>query len=66
MHNRHVGSFSLLRPGMAVAPLLFARWMRKVASAKPEEVGTLYRSKAVLAQSGSSQKMAFHAVQVRT
>ena len=63
MHNKHVGSFSLVRPGRVVEPLLFARWMRRVASAKPEEVGTLYRSKAVLAVAGSSRKLVFHAVQ---
>ena len=44
-HNRHVGTFSLVRDGVAVEPLLFARWIRKVASAKKEDVGTLYRSK---------------------
>jgi G3E family GTPase len=38
MHNKHVGSFSLLRPGRAVEPLQFARWMRRVAAAKAEEV----------------------------
>lgn len=62
-HNKQVGSFSLIREGVAVRPLAFARWMRKVASAKREEVGVLYRSKAVLAVHGARAKLAFHAVQ---
>jgi len=61
-HNRHVGTFSLVRERVAVEPLLFARWLRKVSSAKPEEVGTLYRSKGVLAVVGVSERLVFHAV----
>ena len=33
-----------------------------LATAKPADVGTLYRCKAVLAQLGSTQRLAFHAV----
>lgn len=36
--------------------------MRKVANAKPSDVGRLYRCKAVLAVHGSEEKLAFHAV----
>ena len=38
------------------------RWVRMLATAKPADVGTLYRCKAVLAQLGSTQRLAFHAV----
>ena len=45
-----------------VDPCNVLRWIRLLASAKPAEVGTLYRCKAVLAQLGSAQRLAFHAV----
>ncbi|CAM9412853.1 unnamed protein product, partial [Phaeothamnion confervicola] len=60
-HNNQVGSFSLLRPGMEVGPLEFSRWVRTL-SALPEEAGTLYRCKAVLAAAGLGRKLVFHAV----
>ena len=61
-HNKQVGTFSIVREGWAVEPLLFARWLRKVASARKEEAGTLYRAKGVLAQLGSTSRLVFHAV----
>ena len=61
-HNKHVGTFSIVRDGVCVEPLLFARWLRKLASQKKEDVGTLYRSKGVLAVAGSDARLVFHAV----
>ena len=61
-HNQHVGTFSIVRDNLCVEPLLFARWLRKVASAKVEDIGTLYRSKGVLAVSGVNERLVFHAV----
>jgi len=61
-HNADIGTFSLVRDGMCVEPLRFARWVRTIAAAKPEENGTLYRSKGVLAVEGSGQRLVFHAV----
>ena len=61
-HNKHVGTFSLVRDGVCVEPLAFARWLRRVASAKREDIGTLYRSKGVLAVYGSGERLVFHAV----
>ena len=49
-HNPAVGTFSLVRDGMCVEPLKFARWVRRLANIKAEEQGTLYRCKALLAQ----------------
>lgn len=61
-HNKHVGTFSVVREGWCVEPLLFARWLRKLSSQKKEEIGTLYRSKGVLAVAGSDARLVFHAV----
>ena len=61
-HNKHVGTFSLVRQGVGVEPLLFARWVRKVAAAKREDIGTLYRAKGVLFVAGSDARLVFHAV----
>mmetsp|Transcript_72923 Transcript_72923/g.193793 ORF Transcript_72923/g.193793 Transcript_72923/m.193793 type:complete len:107 (+) Transcript_72923:3-323(+) len=61
-HNKQVGSFSLVHDGMAIEPLAFGRWVRKVSTARAEDVGVLYRCKGVLAQLGSHQRLAFHAV----
>lgn len=46
---------------MEVDPLAFARWIRIIATL-PEEQGTLYRSKGVLAAAGRPAKLVFHAV----
>ena len=51
-----------VREGVCVDPLHFARWMRQLATIKKEEMGTLYRCKAVLAVAGSNQRLVFHAV----
>eukprot|EP00123_Amoebidium_parasiticum_P012042 comp21078_c0_seq1/m.28394 comp21078_c0_seq1/g.28394 ORF comp21078_c0_seq1/g.28394 comp21078_c0_seq1/m.28394 type:complete len:810 (-) comp21078_c0_seq1:43-2472(-) len=61
-HNKQIGSFSLIRDGMEVDGIKFARWVRRLAMIKKEEVGTLYRCKAVLALAGSPYKLVFHAV----
>jgi len=61
-HHPDVGTFSLVREGMEVEPLLFARWVRRLATIKKEEQGTLYRCKGLLAAAGSSERLAFHAV----
>jgi len=61
-HATDVGTFSIVRKGMEVDPLLFARWTRRIATAKPEDVGRLYRCKAVLSAAGSPNRLVFHAV----
>ena len=60
--HQHVATFSVVRDGHAAEPLLFARWLRRVATAKPDEAGMLYRSKGVLAQLGRTCRLVFHAV----
>jgi G3E family GTPase len=60
-HSAAVGSFSIVREGFEVDMLLFAQWMRQLATLDPE-LGLLYRSKALLAAAGSNDKVAFHAV----
>lgn len=60
-HNSQIGSFSIVRKGMEVEPLAFARWIRVIATL-PKEKGRLYRSKGVLAASGRRRKLIFHAV----
>ena len=47
---------------MAIEPLAFGRWVRKLSTARAEDVGVLYRCKGVLAQLGSHERLAFHAV----
>jgi hypothetical protein len=47
---------------MCVNLLQFARWMRRLATIKPDDQGVLYRSKAVLAVAGSNKRLVFHAV----
>ena len=61
-HSRDVTTFSLVRRGHAVDPLLFARWVRALANLKPDEAGTVYRVKGVLAIAASHRRLAFHAV----
>lgn len=60
-HNSQIGSFSIVRKGMEVEPLAFARWIRVIATLPPEK-GRLYRSKGVLVASGRRRKLIFHAV----
>mmetsp|Transcript_26919 Transcript_26919/g.60563 ORF Transcript_26919/g.60563 Transcript_26919/m.60563 type:complete len:792 (-) Transcript_26919:179-2554(-) len=60
-HDSAIGSFSIVRKGMEVDPLAFARWVRIIATL-PEEQGKLYRSKGVLAAVGRPAKLIFHAV----
>mmetsp|Transcript_34411 Transcript_34411/g.78444 ORF Transcript_34411/g.78444 Transcript_34411/m.78444 type:complete len:806 (-) Transcript_34411:67-2484(-) len=60
-HDTDIGSFSIVRRGVEVDRLAFARWVRIIATL-PEEQGILYRSKAVLAVAGSAKKLIFHAV----
>jgi len=60
-HDNEIGSFSIVRKGMEVDALAFARWIRIIATL-PEEQGKLYRSKGVLAAAGRSAKLIFHAV----
>ena len=62
-HASDVGTFSIVRKGMEVCPIEFARWTRRVAMPEdPETRGSLYRCKAVLASTGASHKLIFHAV----
>lgn len=61
VHDSQIGSFSIVRKGMEVEPLAFARWIRVIATL-PEDKGRLYRSKGVLAASGKQRKLVFHAV----
>eukprot|EP00931_Biecheleriopsis_adriatica_P086094 TRINITY_DN6081_c0_g1_i1.p1 TRINITY_DN6081_c0_g1~~TRINITY_DN6081_c0_g1_i1.p1 ORF type:complete len:804 (+),score=178.45 TRINITY_DN6081_c0_g1_i1:38-2413(+) len=60
-HDTQIGSFSIVRKGMEVEPLAFARWVRIIATLPPEK-GRLYRSKGVLAARGKQRKLIFHAV----
>lgn len=60
-HDTDVGSFSIVRKGVEVEPLAFARWVRVIATL-PVEKGNLYRSKGILAAAGRSRKLIFHAV----
>mmetsp|Transcript_57760 Transcript_57760/g.137493 ORF Transcript_57760/g.137493 Transcript_57760/m.137493 type:complete len:785 (-) Transcript_57760:213-2567(-) len=60
-HDTDIGSFSIVRKGMEVDLLAFARWVRIIATLPPEQ-GVLYRSKGVLAVAGSAKKLIFHAV----
>ncbi|CAE8620354.1 unnamed protein product [Polarella glacialis] len=60
-HDSQIGSFSIVRKGVEVEPLAFARWVR-VISTLPEDKGKLYRSKGVLAAVGRQRKLIFHAV----
>lgn len=61
MHDSDVGSFSIVRKGVEVEPLAFARWIR-IISTLPAEKGHLYRSKGILAAVGRTRKLIFHAV----
>lgn len=60
-HDSAISSFSIVRKGVEVEPLAFARWVRIIATL-PEAQGKLYRSKGVLAAAGRSAKLIFHAV----
>lgn len=60
-HDAEIGSFSIVRKGVEIETLAFARWIRVIATL-PEEKGKLYRSKGVLAVAGRSAKLIFHAV----
>lgn len=60
-HDSQIGSFSIVRKGMEVEPLAFARWVRVIATL-PTEKGHLYRSKGILACRGKRRKLIFHAV----
>jgi len=60
-HDSEIGSFSIVRKGLEVEPLAFARWVRVIATL-PEDKGKLYRSKGVLAAAGRHTKLIFHAV----
>eukprot|EP00929_Paragymnodinium_shiwhaense_P056915 TRINITY_DN28490_c0_g1_i1.p1 TRINITY_DN28490_c0_g1~~TRINITY_DN28490_c0_g1_i1.p1 ORF type:complete len:814 (+),score=146.52 TRINITY_DN28490_c0_g1_i1:99-2540(+) len=60
-HDNEIGSFSVVRRNMEVDIIDFERWVRILATLPPEQ-GKLYRSKGVLAASGCSKKLIFHAV----
>ncbi|CAK0909325.1 unnamed protein product [Prorocentrum cordatum] len=60
-HDEEIGSFSIVRRGVEVEPLAFARWVRVLATL-PEDKGRVYRSKGVLAAMGKQSKLIFHAV----
>lgn len=60
-HDSEIGSFSVVRHGVEIDSLAFARWVRAIATI-PEEQGKLYRSKGVIAIAGKPQKLIFHAV----
>jgi hypothetical protein len=41
-HSTAVGTFSVIAEGQHIEPLAFARWIRQLATLKPED-GVLYR-----------------------
>jgi len=60
-HESDIGSFSIVKRGVEIDPLAFARWVRVIATL-PEQQGILYRSKGIIAAAGRSKKLIFHAV----
>jgi G3E family GTPase len=60
-HESDIGSFSIVKRGVEIDKLAFARWIRVIATL-PAEQGILYRSKGIIAAAGLSKKLIFHAV----
>jgi len=60
-HDSEIGSFSIVRKGVEIDILEFERWIRVIATL-PEEQGSLYRCKGILAAAGKPNKYIFHAV----
>jgi len=59
-HDSRVNSFSIVREG-EIDPKKLGMWMQSLASF-PEEKGTIFRIKAILAVKGHPYKHVFHAV----